>query len=160
MDDNVRELCAIRDQEKVMILLISALNRYSYNKEISLESFKESGSIEYSADVILGMQYQGIEKSKGKGTVPFSLDDAKNRNPRQLELSLLKMRYGQDGVRIPSGILQRQLLLPRAGGRRTGQARPDLGAAGALWRLACPVSRRVPSKGPAAEGVRVWSSLS
>lgn len=101
VDDNVRELCAIRDQEQVMILLISALNRYSYNKEISLESFKESGSIEYSADVILGMQYQGMEKSKGKGTVPFSLDDAKNRNPRQLELSLLKMRYGQDGVRIP-----------------------------------------------------------
>lgn len=99
VDDNVRELCAIRDQEKVMILLISALNRFSYNKEISLESFKESGSIEYSADVILGMQYQGMEKTKGKGA--FSLEDAKARNPRQLELTLLKMRYGQDGVRIP-----------------------------------------------------------
>ena len=104
VDDNVRELCAIRDQEQVMILLISALNRYSYNKEISLESFKESGSIEYSADVILGMQYQGMqyqgtEKTKGKGT--FSLEDARARNPRQLELTLLKMRYGQDGLRIP-----------------------------------------------------------
>lgn len=99
VDDNVRELCAIRDQEQVMILLISALNRFSYNKEISLESFKESGSIEYSADVILGMQYQGMEKIGGKNA--FSLEDAKARNPRKLELTLLKMRYGQDGVRVP-----------------------------------------------------------
>lgn len=99
VDDNVRELCSIRDQDKVMILLISALNRFSYNKEISLESFKESGSIEYSADVILGMQYRDMDKGKGK--VPFSVEDAKARNPRQLELTLLKMRYGQDGVRVP-----------------------------------------------------------
>ncbi len=99
VDDNVRELCAIRDQEQVMILLISALNRFSYNREISLESFKESGSIEYSADVILGMQYQGMEQVRGKNA--FSPERAKARNPRQLELTLLKMRYGQDGVRIP-----------------------------------------------------------
>lgn len=99
VDDNVRELCAIRDQEQVMILLISALNRFSYNREISLESFKESGSIEYSADVILGMQYQGMERTRGKNA--FSLEEAKARNPRKLELTLLKMRYGQDGVRIP-----------------------------------------------------------
>lgn len=82
-----------------MILLISALNRFSYNREISLESFKESGSIEYSADVILGMQYQGMERTRGKNA--FSLEEAKARNPRKLELTLLKMRYGQDGVRIP-----------------------------------------------------------
>lgn len=99
VDDNVRELCAIRDQEQVMILLISALNRFSYNREISLESFKESGSIEYSADVILGMQYQGMERTRGKNA--FSLEEAKARNPRKLQLTLLKMRYGQDGVRIP-----------------------------------------------------------
>jgi replicative DNA helicase len=104
VDDNIRELCAIRDQEQVMILLISALNRSSYNREISLESFKESGSIEYSADVILGMQYQGMQyqgEEWPKGKNPFSLEEAKARNPRKLELTLLKMRYGQDGVRIP-----------------------------------------------------------
>ena len=99
VDDNVRELCAIRDQERVMILLISALNRFSYNRPISLESFKESGSIEYSADVILGMQYRGIEQARGRSS--FSLEDAKARTPRQLELTVLKMRYGQDGMRIP-----------------------------------------------------------
>lgn len=95
VDDNVRELCRIRDQQQVIILLISALNRGSYNRAITLESFKESGSIEYSADVILGMQYQGIETSG------FSLEEAKAKSPRELELTLLKMRYGQDGVRIP-----------------------------------------------------------
>lgn len=96
VDENVRTLCKIRDQEEgVIILLISALNRVSYNNPIGLESFKESGSIEYSADVILGMQYQGI------GPKSFSVEDAKARSPRELELTLLKMRYGQDGVKIP-----------------------------------------------------------
>ena len=95
VDDNVRELCKMRDQMGIIILLISALNRVSYNRSITLDSFKESGSIEYSADVILGMQYQGINKAK------FSLESAKARRPRELELTVLKMRYGQDGVRIP-----------------------------------------------------------
>ena len=95
VDDNVRELCKIRDQQNVIILLISALNRVSYDRELTLASFKESGSIEYSADVILGMQYQGIESPK------FSQESAKAQRPRALELTLLKMRYGQDGVRIP-----------------------------------------------------------
>ena len=95
VDDNVRELCKIRDQQQAIILLISALNRTSYNRAITLESFKESGSIEYSADVILGMQYEGIEESG------FSLERAKARSPRNLELTLLKMRYGQDGLHIP-----------------------------------------------------------
>ncbi len=95
VDDNVRELCKMRDQMGVIILLISALNRVSYNRPITLDSFKESGSIEYSADVILGMQYQEINKKN------FSLDAAKARRPRELELTVLKMRYGQDGVHIP-----------------------------------------------------------
>ena len=95
VDDNVRELCSMRDRQNVIILLISALNRGSYDSGPTLSSFKESGSIEYSADVILGMQYQGNNGPK------FSLEEAKAQNPRQLELTLLKMRYGQDGVRIP-----------------------------------------------------------
>lgn len=95
VDDNVRELCKIRDQMGVIILLISALNRISYNRPITLESFKESGSIEYSADAILGMQYRGI------GGKNFSLEAAKAKSPRELELTVLKMRYGLDGVRIP-----------------------------------------------------------
>ena len=95
VDDNVRELCKMRDQMGVIILLISALNRVSYNRPITLNSFKESGSIEYSADVILGMQYQDINRKY------FSLDAAKARRPRELELTVLKMRYGQDGVHIP-----------------------------------------------------------
>ena len=45
------------------------------------------------------MQYQGMEQAQGKN--PFPIDAAKARNPRLLELTLLKMRYGQDGVHIP-----------------------------------------------------------
>lgn len=95
VDENVRTLCKIRDQEKVIILLISALNRSSYDNPINLGSFKESGSIEYSADAILGMQYRGVGKDG------FSAEKAREKTPRELELTLLKMRYGRDGVKIP-----------------------------------------------------------
>ena len=50
------------------------------------------------------MQYQGIQypgKEQTKGKDGLTLEEAKARIPRQLELTLLKMRYGQDGVRIP-----------------------------------------------------------
>lgn len=131
VDDNVRELCRIRDQQKVIILLISALNRISYNRAITMESFKESGSIEYSADVILGMQYRGIE-NRG-----FSLEAAKAKSPRELELTLLKMRYGQDGVRIPLHFYSESSCFQQPdGGGQIAQTR--------LWELreklrSCPV---------------------
>lgn len=149
VDDNVRELCKIRDQQNVIILLISALNRISYNRAITMESFKESGSIEYSADVILGMQYQGIEGKK------FSLESAKAQSPRNLELTLLKMRYGQDGIRIPSIFTVRA---PASSSRTAPGKRPvpPAGAAGAISHLSRSISRRLSSEGPPGKGVTPW----
>lgn len=117
VDDNVRELCRIRDQERVIVLLISALNRISYHRAITLDSFKESGSIEYSADVILGMQYKGIEKKE------FSLETAKRSTPRTLELTLLKMRYGQDGIRLPLHFYNESSCFRQTDGAESGDQR-------------------------------------
>ena len=111
VDDNVRELCDIRDREGAILLLISSLNRGSYRGQVSLESFKESGSIEYSADVIWGMQYAGMDAPD------FDQDAARAASPRQLELLTLKMRYGQDGTRIPLRFFSRgSYFEERAGG--------------------------------------------
>ena len=56
-----------------------------------MESFKESGDIEYSADVLLGLQLKGV------GTDKFDVNEAKREVPRDIELVVLKNRNGQTG---------------------------------------------------------------
>ena len=56
-----------------------------------MTAFKESGSIEYSADVLLGLQL------KGMGTEGFDIDQAKQGPTREVELKILKNRNGPVG---------------------------------------------------------------
>jgi len=58
-------------------------------------AFKESGAIEYSSDILLGLQYEG------SGEKSFSLKDARDKNPRNIELHILKNRNGRAGSVIP-----------------------------------------------------------
>lgn len=55
----------------ITMFLISSLNRESYNTVISKTSFKESGSIEYAAEYLLGIQwrqmYKRVQCLKNKG---------------------------------------------------------------------------------------------
>lgn len=55
----------------ITMFLISSLNRESYNTVISKTSFKESGSIEYAAEYLLGIQwrqmYKRVQSLKNKG---------------------------------------------------------------------------------------------
>ena len=37
------------------VIALSSLNRYSYNKDVAVSSFKESGNIEYASNILLGM---------------------------------------------------------------------------------------------------------
>jgi len=59
IDEWLRNLEAIRDEENVSFLVISELSRGAegtYNKQPDLASFKESGDIEYSADNAIILQ--------------------------------------------------------------------------------------------------------
>ncbi len=47
---------SFRRKTNTTFIVISSLNRANYHTEISFESFKETGSIEYSADVIWALQ--------------------------------------------------------------------------------------------------------
>ena len=44
------------------IIDISSINRKSYASEITYGSFKESGCVEHFADVLIGMQYDGMDE--------------------------------------------------------------------------------------------------
>lgn len=87
-DYNIMALKQISRDFKTPLIVTSSLNRNSYKDAINQSAFKESGAIEYSSDVLLGMQL------KGAGTNGFNADEAKEKNPREIELKILKNRNG------------------------------------------------------------------
>ena len=93
-DKNVLELKRLSRELEIPIIAISSLNRANYNEPISMAAFKESGAIEYSSDVLLGLQLAGA------GEKEFNVDIAKSQEPRQIELKILKNRRGKTGDSI------------------------------------------------------------
>lgn len=94
-DESLSVLKRLSDSLKIPIMLISSFNRENYETEVSFRSFKDSGSIEYSCDTVMGLQLRGIGK---KG---FDGEAAKSRDPRDVELAILKQRNGPTGAKIP-----------------------------------------------------------
>lgn len=87
-DRAVVELKRISRDFDVPVVVVSSFNRENYRATVSMEAFKESGAVEYSADVLLGMQLAGA------GEKDFDVNSAKIREPRRVELVLLKNRNG------------------------------------------------------------------
>lgn len=84
----------------VPIIAISSVNRANYLTPIDFESLKESGSIEYTADVVWGLQLQCLDEalfSKAGEIIAKRkrVKEAKRGNPRQIKLVCLKNRYGE-----------------------------------------------------------------
>ena len=93
-DHDITALKRLAVEYKLPIVVISSLNRQNYKLPISYEAFKESGAIEYSVDVLFGLQLQGV------GGRDFDVDQAKQADPREIELVLLKQRQGKTGLKI------------------------------------------------------------
>lgn len=93
-DKAVLELKRISRDYKIPIIAISSLNRDNYKGKINMAAFKESGAIEYGSDVLIGLQLKGSDKSD------FDVDEAKSKNPREIELYILKQRNGATGNKI------------------------------------------------------------
>ena len=60
IDKNVLELKRL--SRNYAIIAISSFNRASYYDPVDLASFKESGGIEYTSDVLIGLQYKGMDR--------------------------------------------------------------------------------------------------
>lgn len=90
-DKAVLELKRISRDFKISVIGISSFNRSSYNDKVKMEAFKESGAIEYSSDVLIGLNL------KGCGDANFNSKTAKENNPREVELTILKNRNGSTG---------------------------------------------------------------
>lgn len=88
---SVNEMKKLATKYHIPVIVISSFNRLNYNNSVSMEAFKESGDIEYSTDVLIGLQLQGV------GTDGFDVNEAKKENPRQIEAVILKNRNGATG---------------------------------------------------------------
>lgn len=99
IDNCIIELKKLSLKHSIIIIAISSLNRLNYLSPIDFESFKESGNIEYTADVVLGLQLKilnDFEFNKNSNIITKRnlLLKAKADIPRKLELVCLKNRFG------------------------------------------------------------------
>lgn len=91
----VKNLKALQRRHDLFLMVISSINRASYLQALSFESFKESGGIEYTADVLFGLQTYGIEQQTGSAEERRAfLAEERQRTTRRLELVCLKNRSG------------------------------------------------------------------
>ena len=85
----------------IAIVVVSSLNRTNYLVPIDYESFKESGGIEYTSDVVWGLQLSCInnpifnDQNKGLKEKREMINQAKSETPRRVELVCLKNRNGK-----------------------------------------------------------------
>ena len=59
-DFNVMQLKRISRDYNTAVIGISSFNRENYTAPVNMASFKESGAIEYSSDVLIGLQYKAM----------------------------------------------------------------------------------------------------
>lgn len=91
-DAAVAMLKQLARRYEMPVIAASSLNREAYrpgSAEPGLSAFKESGSVEYSADLLLVLKYR------------TDADKEIKTAPRHLALTILKNRFGATGENIP-----------------------------------------------------------
>ena len=122
-DYDVTTLKTIARDHNIPVMIISAFNRNSYLEPVSMSSFRESSGIEYSSDVLLGLQYDGMDyqkhwfkNKKGKSRqvweseklhknrvrelvtkIQTNNEQSHGQSPQKIEMKILKNRNGSRG---------------------------------------------------------------
>ena len=88
MDKSILELKRISRDFGIPVVVISSFNRSNYVAEegVTELAFKESGSIEYGVDVLIGLEFSSRAKTMEE------VRQAKSRNPRDIDLKIIKNR--------------------------------------------------------------------
>ena len=123
VDKNVLELKRISRDFDLPILGISSFNRENYTEPVNMTAFKESGAIEYSADVLIGIQYKGMDykevtktdkagnerevretdiehRARVSKLIKDNIEKAKQGEAQLLEVKILKNRNGGKGTAL------------------------------------------------------------
>ena len=99
VDFNIRAFKQLQMKFDLVVILLSSLNRQNYLTPIDFEAFKESGSIEFTADVIWGLQLavmndELFDSDKKLMAKRDAVKAAKRATPRKIELVCIKNRFG------------------------------------------------------------------
>ena len=97
IDEFVRHLKIFQQETNATVICLSSFNRDNYLNTVGFESFKESGGIEYTADVVVGLQYDCIKHFAPSDTLTDrrdKLQNARQMSPREINLVCLKNRFG------------------------------------------------------------------
>jgi len=107
VDKNITELKRLSRDFNIPVLGVSSFNRESYSAPVSMASFKESGAIEYSSDVLIGLQYDGWDYREGEADVTRQKrlreirkkmeQSARNLSSQDMQVKVLKNRNGLKG---------------------------------------------------------------
>ena len=105
VDYNVLRLKQLSRDYKIPVIALASMNRTSYSDVISMVSIKESGAIEYTSDVCIGLQMAAMDSivdgSKKQGQQEKKVRKLKSKQNRDMQAVILKQRNGQIGAEIP-----------------------------------------------------------
>lgn len=99
-DRAVTDLKRISRDFSAPVLAISSFNRDNYTAPVSMAAFKESGAIEYSSDVLLALQYEGMDYRDGEN------DKKRTARIHELTEANLKAARAGEGVRVQCKVLK------------------------------------------------------
>ena len=92
IDDIVLRLKDFQRETNSTLIVISGFNRENYYQSVSFKSFKESGAIEYSADVLWGLENYGVN-ADGEPS-ESEIKKMSKEKIRKVKFSCLKNRNG------------------------------------------------------------------
>ena len=109
-DDDVNRLKDLAVKTDIPILLISSFNRNSYLEPVSMGSFKESGTIEYSSDTLIALQYSGMQYQKHwytnkNGSKKQVYESKIEHDTRVRQLAEKMDKDGADGLFLPIDVV-------------------------------------------------------
>lgn len=107
VDKAVLELKRLSRDYNIPVICISSFNRDNYMAPVNVSSFKESGAIEYSSDVLIGLQYADMDYRGGETTsarqmrIRRLVNDAEQNagqgKAQRIQVKVLKNRNGSKG---------------------------------------------------------------
>ena len=106
IDEHVQRLKLLSRDKALPVIVICSLNRTNYYTPFDVDSIKESGGIEYTADVVWGLQLKCVHTSEKELKMIAQnhpeiqdrrdlMEAAKEQNPRKMEFVCAKNRFGR-----------------------------------------------------------------
>ena len=101
VDHSIKSLNILSRSLEIPIVVAASLNRSGYSEEVTFQALKESGALEYTGDIVIGLQFQATAKisetSKNVAERSKKLAEERNKSIRKMEAVVLKHRNGKIG---------------------------------------------------------------